>query len=197
MTVRTHPTGRFGLSALGLPALARRLGLAAASRIRVGRLTVVLPDGSRRTFGDAESELRAEIHVHDEAAAVRILLHGETGAGEAYMDGLWSSPDLVGLLNLAARNRSALALTHGWWQVPLQIRRTVAHRMRRNTRSGSRRNISAHYDLGNDFYRLFLDEIFFLMIRRPPRSTLLPYTTLCRSKLARRRASTVARRSDA
>ena len=111
MTVRTHPTGRFGLSALGLPALARRLGLAAASRIRVGQLTVVLPDGSRRTFGDAESELRAEIHVHDEAAAVRILLHGETGAGEAYMDGLWSSPDLVGLLDLAARNRSALALT--------------------------------------------------------------------------------------
>ena len=158
MTVRTHPTGRLGLSALGLPALARRLGLAAASRIRVGQLTVVLPDGSRRTFGDAESELRAEIHVHDEAAAVRILLHGETGAGEAYMDGLWSSPDLVGLLNLAARNRSALALTHGWWQVPLQIRRTVAHRTRRNTRSGSRRNISAHYDLGNDFYRLFLDE---------------------------------------
>ena len=158
MTVRTHPTGRFGLSALGLPALARRLGLAAASRIRVGQLTVVLPDGSRRTFGDAESELRAEIHVHDEAAAVRILLHGETGAGEAYMDGLWSSPDLVRLLDLAARNRSALALTHGWWQVPLQIRRTVAHRTRRNTRSGSRRNISAHYDLGNDFYRLFLDE---------------------------------------
>ena len=87
-----------------------------------------------------------------------ILLHGETGAGEAYMDGLWSSPDLVTLIELGVRNREALALTRGWWRIPLQLRRTVAHRARRNTRGGSRRNIAAHYDLGNDFYRLFLDE---------------------------------------
>ena len=46
----------------------------------------------------------------------------------------------------------------GWWRVPLRLRRTFAHRGRRNTKPGSRRNIEAHYDLGNDFYRLFLDE---------------------------------------
>ncbi len=158
MTVRVNPTRRFGLDGLGLPALAQRVGLAAASRIRVGHLTVVLPDGSRHEFGDLGSDLRAEIHVHDEAAAVRILLHGETGAGEAYMDGLWSSPDLVALIALGVRNRAALALTQGWWRFPLQLRRTMAHRARRNTKGGSRRNIAAHYDLGNDFYRLFLDE---------------------------------------
>jgi cyclopropane-fatty-acyl-phospholipid synthase len=158
MTVRIDAAKRFGLGGLGLPALAQRVGLGAASRIRVGCLTVVLPDGTRRTFGDIESDLRAEIHVHDEAAAVRILLHGETGAGEAFMDGQWSSPDLVALIALAARNRAALALTRGWWRIPLQVQRTVAHRFHRNTRSGSRRNIAAHYDLGNDFYRLFLDE---------------------------------------
>ena len=74
------------------------------------------------------------------------------------MDGLWSSPDLPALLRLAARNREALALSGGWFRVPAQLGRTIAHRTRRNTRSGSRRNIAAHYDLGNDFYRLFLDE---------------------------------------
>jgi cyclopropane-fatty-acyl-phospholipid synthase len=138
--------------------LALRAGFAAASRIRVGRLTVVLPDGRRRAFGDPAASRHAELHVHDEQAAVRILLHGETGAGEAYMDGLWSSPDLEGLIELAALNRSALALSQGWWRLPLELPRRLAHRARRNTRAKARENISAHYDLGNDFYRLFLDE---------------------------------------
>jgi len=74
------------------------------------------------------------------------------------MDGLWSSPDLVALIELASLNRASLALSAGWWRVPRQLVRTLAHRARRNTRTGSRRNIAAHYDLGNDFYRLFLDE---------------------------------------
>jgi cyclopropane-fatty-acyl-phospholipid synthase len=141
-----------------LAGLATRLGLAAASRIRVGRLSVVMPDGRRRVFGDPASTRTAEIHVHDEAAAVRILLHGETGAGEAYMDGQWSSPDLEALIELAALNRSSLALTSGWWRLPLEVPRRLAHRARRNTKAKARENISAHYDLGNDFYRLFLDE---------------------------------------
>ena len=141
-----------------LERIAWRIALAGASRIRIGALTAVLPDGSRRTFGDATSDLRAEIHIHDRAALVRMLVGGETGGGEAYMDGLWSSPDLAALLRLAVLNRSALALSTGWWRVPAQVRRTLAHRARRNTTSRARRNIAAHYDLGNDFYRLFLDE---------------------------------------
>ena len=141
-----------------LSRLAWRVALAAAGRLRVGCLTVTLPDGSRRDFGDRTSELRAEIRIHDRAALVRMLLDGETGGGEAYMDGLWSSPDLPGLLRLAALNRESLALSTGWFRVPGQVRRTLAHRLRRNTRQRSRRNIAAHYDLGNDFFRLFLDE---------------------------------------
>ena len=139
-------------------AVARRVGLAAARRIRTGYLAVELPDGSRHVFGDRASARRAEIRVHDMAALQRILVNGETGAGEAYMDGLWSSPDLVALIELASLNRASLALSAGWWRVPRQLVRTLAHRARRNTRTGSRRNIAAHYDLGNDFYRLFLDE---------------------------------------
>ncbi len=137
---------------------ARRVMLGAASRIRVGRLAVVLPDGSRRVYGDPASPHVGEIRVHDGAAAVRMLLGGAIGAGEAYMDGLWSSPDLPALLRVAALNREALALPKGWWRLPFRLEKTLWHRARRNTIAGSRRNIAAHYDLGNDFYRLFLDE---------------------------------------
>ena len=147
---------RFGTRTIG--ALALRMGLAAASRIRVGSLSVVLPDGRRHLYGDPASPRRAEIRIHDEVAAVRLLLYGEVGAGEAYMDGQWSSPDLEALVELAALNRSALGLAARWWRLPLEVPRRLAHRARRNTRVKARENISAHYDLGNDFYRLFLDE---------------------------------------
>jgi cyclopropane-fatty-acyl-phospholipid synthase len=137
---------------------AERILVAGLARIGVGRLTVVMPDGSRRSFGEHESGLAGEIHVHDRAALARLLIDGETGAGEAYMDGQWSSPDLGALLRLAALNRSALALSGGWWRAPTQLARTVAHRLNRNTIGRARRNIATHYDLGNDLYRLFLDE---------------------------------------
>jgi len=141
-----------------LTQLAGRVALSAASRIRVGVLTVRLPDGSTRVFGDGGSELRGEMHIHDFEALKRLLLGGEVGGGEAYMDGLWSSPDLVGLISMAVANRQSLALSKGWWRVPARMARTVTHRRNRNTKAGSRRNITAHYDLGNDFYRLWLDE---------------------------------------
>jgi cyclopropane-fatty-acyl-phospholipid synthase len=157
MSVRLAVRGQTATWSL-LERLAWRVGLAAARRISVGHLTIVLPDGERLTFGPADAELRGEIQLHDPAALTRILLHGETGAGEAYVDGLWSSPDLEALLRMAARERSSLDLSAGWFRVPGQVGRTVAHRLRRNTRANSRRNIAAHYDLGNDFYRVFLDE---------------------------------------
>ncbi len=132
--------------------------MAALARIRVGAITVQLPDGTRQTFGDAASPHQAEIHVHDHAAFERFLIGGETGGGEAYMDGLWSSPDLAALIRVAALNRADLALASGWWRIPAQLQKTLAHRARRNTKANARRNIAAHYDLSNDLYRLFLDE---------------------------------------
>jgi cyclopropane-fatty-acyl-phospholipid synthase len=140
--------------------VARRLMLAAARRIRIGRLTILLPDGRSVVVGDPapDAEPRAEIRIHDEAGAMRMLVRGEIGAGEAYMDGLWSSPDLPALLRLAARNRDALALSDGWLRTIGRLPLVVAHRARRNTKAGASRNIRRHYDLGNEFYRLFLDE---------------------------------------
>ena len=136
---------------------ARRIMLAAARRIQVGRLTIVLPDGTREVVGGDGGPV-AEIRIHDERGAIRMLLGGETGAGEGFTDGLWSSPDLAALLRLAALNRDALALSSGWWRRLAAIPRVLAHRARGNTVRQASRNIRRHYDLGNDFYRLFLDE---------------------------------------
>jgi cyclopropane-fatty-acyl-phospholipid synthase len=155
MTARTRPVP------LRLPLVAdaaERVLLAAASRIRVGHLVIVLPDGSRRSFGDRAADVRGEIAIHDRAAMIRLLIDGETGAGEAYMDGQWSSPDLAALLLLAAMNRQQLSLVGGWWRAPTQALRIVAHRLRRNTLRQARKNIASHYDLSNELYRLFLDE---------------------------------------
>jgi cyclopropane-fatty-acyl-phospholipid synthase len=150
-TIAARAAGRGLLSDAG-----RRLALEVVRRIRIGRLTVVLPDGTRRVAGTPGGP-EAELHIHDTAAAWRMILNGEMGAGEGYMDGQWSSPDLPALLKLAALNRDALALNR-WVQLPLRLPQLVAHRARRNTLRQSRENIRAHYDLGNDFYRLFLDE---------------------------------------
>jgi cyclopropane-fatty-acyl-phospholipid synthase len=134
----------------------RRLALEVMRRIRIGRLNLVLPDGTRRVVGTSGGP-EGELHLHDSAAAWRMILNGEIGAGESYMDGQWSSPDLPALLKLAALNRDALGLNR-WMQLPLRLPHLRAHRSRRNTPRQSRANIRAHYDLGNDFYRLFLDE---------------------------------------
>jgi cyclopropane-fatty-acyl-phospholipid synthase len=127
-------------------------------RIRIGELTVELPDGFRRTYHGTASGPQAEIRVNDWRALWQIMVGGELGVGEAYMDGHWSSPDLVAALTVGALNRESIGVTRGWLRVPASIPRVIAHRARRNTKANARRNISAHYDLGNDFYRLFLDE---------------------------------------
>jgi cyclopropane-fatty-acyl-phospholipid synthase len=98
------------------------------------------------------------MRIHDPVALRRLMLEGEIGGGDAYVDGQWSSPDLVTLLSLAAANQHALGLSRGWWRAPARLARAVGHRRRRNTRTGASRNIAAHYDLGNDFYALWLDE---------------------------------------
>lgn len=158
MTTPTTMRDTPGLVDPILSRLAWRIAMAAGDRVAVGHVVAVLPDGTRRTFGDATAEPAAEIRIHDLRALMKLLVDGETGGGEAYMERMWSSPDLAGLLRWAALNRESLALSTGWFRAPAQFRRTLAHRLRRNTKRQSRKNITAHYDLGNDFYRTFLDE---------------------------------------
>ena len=137
-------------------AISKRLLLRAAERLRIGQLRVEFPDGMVRHFGS--SEPAALISIHDDAFFPRVLLGGEVALGEAYVDGLWSSPDLVALLELGVRNREALNLSSGGWQWVSRLRDRRLHGRRRNTTQGSRHNIASHYDLGNDFFKLFLDD---------------------------------------
>jgi cyclopropane-fatty-acyl-phospholipid synthase len=83
---------------------------------------------------------------------------GDTAIGEAYMDGDWSTPDLVSLMRLAVRNLAQLEKSNSFFSSLSRFADRLRHRLRTNTVEGSRRNIHAHYDLSNDFFRLFLDQ---------------------------------------
>jgi cyclopropane-fatty-acyl-phospholipid synthase len=136
------------------PARDTRLVLALLEKLQGGMLEVRLPDGSNRLFGAGEH--RVTLQVHDEAMFSQVLARGDIGLAEAYLDGHWDSHDVTGLLTLLTRNRDVLRkAVYGSWRNLLAAR--VRHWLNRNSRSGSKRNIMAHYDLGNDFYRLWLD----------------------------------------
>ncbi len=146
LTINGHP-----------PATSRsvRLVLDMLEHLRGGLLEIRLPDDTTRLFGDNDRS-PISLTVNDEEVFAAVLAKGDIGFGEAYIDGRWESPDLVAVLTLLARNRSALKrAVYGSWAALLLAR--LRHWRRRNSREGSRRNIMAHYDLGNDFYRLWLD----------------------------------------
>ena len=131
-----------------------RLVFALLEKIRGGLLEIRLPDGARFLFGEGEPGVTMQ--VNDEAVFARVLAKGDIGLAEAYLDGDWDSPDVTALLTLLARNRDALRdAVYGSWRQLLAAR--LRHWFNRNSRAGAKRNIMAHYDLGNDFYRLWLD----------------------------------------
>jgi len=140
-----------------LGALARRLVFARVATLSAGLLRI--REGHEvHEFGARSTGVDATITVLDPAFYAEIAFGGSVGAGESYILGHWQADDLTALMRLLLRNRHALdAMETGLALIsgPLRV---AAHWLHRNTRSGSRRNISAHYDLGNDFFRLFLDE---------------------------------------
>ena len=136
-----------------VPASARAI-FKLLAHLRHGALTVHTPDGAALHFGGQSRPVTLEIHSWD--AFGRALRAGDIGFAEAYIAGQWSTPDLTGLLSLLARNRDAIeSLVYGSWWGGLAYR--IRHLLNRNSKSGSRKNIHAHYDIGNDFYRLWLD----------------------------------------
>ena len=133
----------------------RRLLHRALDGLGTGQVT--LAEGATATVhGDGQPRVR--IDVHRAAFYRRVVLGGALGAAESYMDGDWDCDDLVGLVRLVAHNRDTQhAVDRHRGPIASCIDRWQHHR-RRNTRRGSASNIAAHYDLGNDFFRLFLDE---------------------------------------
>ena len=125
-------------------------------QLRVGTLDVQLPDGSMAHFGSG-GEPRAAIRLHDWSVCAAALKSGDIGFAERFIEGSWHSPDLVALLELFIANRESFeSVIYGTWWGSLAYR--IKHLLNRNSRHGSRKNIHAHYDIGNPFYRLWLDE---------------------------------------
>ncbi len=138
----------------GIPA-ATRLALEMLEGLQGGALAIELPDGQSLRVG--HGALVAHWRVRDHAVFESALARGDIGLAEAWMDGLWETDHLAALLGLLASNRAVLGRAVYGRALRLMAAR-LWHLLRANTRAGSRRNIEAHYDLGNDFYALWLDE---------------------------------------
>jgi len=138
-----------------------KLLVAAMNRLHSGKLTVNFPSGNAYSLSGAQDEIDgAEFHATCQLKsyrAIRRILKGQAvGFAEAYMEGDLDSPDLTELLELMACNMDAMEAALEDWSI-VRVWNRFQHMLRSNTRRGSRRNIAYHYDLGNDFYKLWLD----------------------------------------
>lgn len=124
--------------------------------VKFGQIQLALPDGEILTFGRKSPDGPAVLKVHNMSFFNRTLRQGAMGFAESYMDGEWSSPDLAKLLILLNSNMTMLQQSIGKNRFTQWINRII-HILRPNTREGAKRNIHAHYDLGNEFYALWLD----------------------------------------
>ncbi len=140
---------------LAVPRSSRVL-LSLLARLQHGTLRLVSPGGQIFSFPGELPGPDAELRLSDWGVFAEVIRSGDIGFAEAYIDGRWDSPDLAALLLLAAMNRAVLerALYGKWWG-GLVYR--LRHLLNANSRGGARRNIHAHYDLGNDFYQTWLD----------------------------------------
>ncbi len=124
-------------------------------RIQNGHLAVQLPDGTTRDYGDDSPPQTIRVKRH--SFFTRLVLAGNIGLGEAWTEGDWDSDNLTGVLELFIHNIAELKASGLTAGIAKRLQHLLQHAQNRNTHEGSRRNIHAHYDLGNDFYRTFLD----------------------------------------
>jgi cyclopropane-fatty-acyl-phospholipid synthase len=143
-------------STQAMPASVRRV-VSLLQRLQHGTLHVQWPDGRVEQFGSANGEgLNATLHLHSYAPLTQAMKSGDIGFAESYIAGEWTTNNLAELLQLLVANRRDMEeLIYGNWLGRLFYR--VRHLLHRNTRSNSKKNIHAHYDLGNAFYQLWLD----------------------------------------
>jgi cyclopropane-fatty-acyl-phospholipid synthase len=139
--------------------VSRRIFLTLLKKIRKGKLTLI-EDGRQYSFGESSSAggLSATIRVRHPRFYTGTVFGGSIGSGEAYMAGLWSPDDLTTVIRIVIQNQQVFEEMEKGWARLTEPLNTIYHTLNRNTRIGSRRNIAAHYDLGNDFYALFLDD---------------------------------------
>ncbi len=148
------PGGGLHHAGATLPRAARPL-LRMLSGLHAGSIHLTLPDGTALNFGSGEPH--ACVRLSNWRMFGAVVARGDIGLAEAYIAGDWHADDLYAVLDVAAANRHALeqAVYGRWWGRAIH---RLRHLLNRNTRTGSRRNIQAHYDLGNPFYALWLDQ---------------------------------------
>jgi len=151
MTLLTSTDGQTGLPRYFKPVFAQ------ASRMGYGRLDVFLPDGRRFCAIGAQPGQAAEVRIHNDDALARLVREGELGFAEAYIEGWWSTPDLQALMDVIFRDNPAL-LDEFTGIGLVRAYEKLRHWLRGNSRAQARKNIAQHYDIGNDFYALWLDE---------------------------------------
>lgn len=142
-----------------LDALARKLVYITLRKLKYGKLNII-EDGISVTFGALEEPfpIEASVTVHHPRCFFCLVFGGSVGAGEAYMAGYWTADDLTKVVRILAKNQDMLQTLEGHFARLASEVNKYLHRLHRNTMKGSLRNIHAHYDLGNDFYSLFLDD---------------------------------------
>lgn len=132
-------------------------GFAVAQRLTNGRLDIVLPDGRIFRAEGRNPGPVAELHIHNPDCFGRLIREGDLGFSEAYLDGWWSTPDLMAFMDLIHADNDAIFDGYPAMVLVRAFER-LRHFLRSNTKKQARKNISYHYDLGNDFYSLWLDD---------------------------------------
>lgn len=136
--------------------LSTRATFAIASQIRFGSFDITSPEGVTRRFEGNQPGPAATLRIHDKRFVRQLVMGGNVGLGESYMDGHWDSDHLADFLTVGAMNYEALDKTMNG-SILYRMLNRLLHGMNRNSKNGSKRNIAAHYDLGNDFYKHWLD----------------------------------------
>jgi cyclopropane-fatty-acyl-phospholipid synthase len=139
------------------PSRAMKLCLRLARQIQIGSLDLVMVDGTKLRFEGAQDGPHGLVVIHNDRVARKLLTRGKLGFCEAYLDGDWTSPDIAPFYEMILRNEDALLrMMHGkpWFR---KLSKFI-HSFNANSKSGSKKNIYRHYDIGNDFYKTWLDE---------------------------------------
>ena len=150
------------LSATTQPGLYQRIVLDALGRMTEGALMLELPDGTKRTIGTPGAAIHATMRIRDAAFFKRCVLHGDIGFGESYVDGEWDTDNIERVISWAVLNiENSPAMsgsrTRSFALGLLKFTNRINHLLRPNSLTTARQNIAEHYDLGNDFYSLWLD----------------------------------------
>ena len=140
------------------PSFWRQRIVVAFSKIKVGRLKLYEADELLLDVGSAPCSEAVIVRIKAVSAYQSMALGGSLGAAEAYMDGLWDCDDLLAVLILFLKNRQVLGTLDGGWSIMKKPLARIQHWLNRDTVAQSKRNIAAHYDLGNSFFEKFLDE---------------------------------------